>query len=251
MAGRINTPGQSVAHRLLTVLDCFDIAHPVLSLTEIAQRSDIPLSTTRRLVGELQQWGALDRIDDGRYRVGIRLWTIGSLAPQQRELRDAAVPYMHNLYEATHENIQLAVLDGLQALCIEKISSETAVLTRTQLGGRLPLHATGVGKALLAYSEPELLATLVKAGLARMTRHTIIEPGRLAASLARVRESRVSYSLEEMSLGAVSVAAPILGPDGRPRAALGIVAHSLTPVDRLAPAVRTAALGIARALNLK
>ncbi|MFD4253374.1 IclR family transcriptional regulator [Amycolatopsis thermoflava] len=246
MAGRTNTPGQSVSRRLLTVLDCFDVAHPALTLTEVAGRSGLPLSTARRLIAELREWGGLERLDDGRYRIGIRLWTIGSLAPQQRGLREAALPHMHDLFQATQENLQLAVLEGTRALCIEKLSSTRAVPTRTEVGGRLPLHATGVGKALLAFSGRGLLREVVDAGLPRMTPHTITQPGRLAAALAEVRRAGVGYSYEEMTLGAVSVAAPVLGVDGRIRAALGIVAHSRAAVDRLAPAVRTAALGIAR-----
>ncbi|MCF7550661.1 IclR family transcriptional regulator [Pseudonocardia sp. WMMC193] len=246
MAGRIGTPGQTVSSRLLAVLECFDVAHPTLSLTQIAGRSGLPVSTARRLIGELQAWGGLERLDDGSYRIGIRLWTIGSLAPQQRGLRDAAIPYMHDLFSATQENIQLVVLEDSDALCIEKISSDKAVPTRTHVGGRLPLHATGVGKALLAHSERALLPKLLDAGLARLTPHTIVEPGRLAAALAEVRSSGLAYSYQEMTIGAVSVAAPILSHDGRVRAALGIVAHSSAALDRLAPAVRTAALGIAR-----
>ncbi|GAA0895852.1 IclR family transcriptional regulator [Pseudonocardia zijingensis] len=249
MAGRIGTPGQTVSRRLLAVLDCFDVAHPALTLTEVARRSGLPVSTARRLINELRAWGGLERLSDGRYRIGIRLWTIGALAPQQRGLREAAVPAMHDLFQATQENIQLTVPDGVDALCIEKISSARAVPTLTHVGGRLPLHATGVGKAILAFSGKELLGSVVEVGLARMTPHTITEPGRLAAALAEVRRTGVAYSYEEMTLGAVSVAAPILTLDGRVRAALGIVAHSRAAVDRLAPAVRTAALGIARATS--
>ncbi|TVT60930.1 IclR family transcriptional regulator [Amycolatopsis rhizosphaerae] len=249
MAGRTNTPGESVSRRLLTVLDCFDVAHPALSLTEVAARSGLPVSTARRLINELRSWGGLERLDDGRYRIGMRLWTIGSLAPRQRGLREAALPYMHDLFQATQENIQLTVLEGTQALCIEKISSTKAVPTLTHIGGRLPLHATGVGKALLAFSGKELLGAVADSGLTPMTPHTITQPGRLAAALAEVRKSGVAYSYEEMTLGAVSVAAPIVGLDGGVRAALGIVAHSRAAVDRLAPAVRAAALGIARWAN--
>ena len=249
MAGRTNTPGQTVSRRLLAVLDCFDVAHPALTLTEVATRSGLPISTARRLINELRDWGGLERLDDGRYRIGMRLWTIGALAPQQRGLREAALPYMHDLFQATQENIQLTVLEGTQALCIEKISSTKAVPTLTHIGGRLPLHATGVGKAILAFSGDELIRSIAEAGLTRMTPHTITQPGRLAAALAEVRKSGVAYSYEEMTLGAVSVAAPVLGLDGRVRTALGIVAHSRAAVDRLAPAVRTAALGIARWAN--
>ncbi|WP_033288650.1 IclR family transcriptional regulator [Amycolatopsis jejuensis] len=246
MAGRTNTPGQTVSRRLLTVLDCFDVAHPALSLTDVATRSGLPISTARRLIGELRAWGGLERLEDGRYRIGMRLWTIGTLAPQQRGLREAALPYMHDLFQATQENIQLTVLEGTEALCVEKISSDRAVPTQTHIGGRLPLHATGVGKAILAFSGKGLLTTVAAGGLSRMTPHTITQPGRLASALAEVRRSGVAYSYEEMTLGAVSVAAPILTLDGGVRAALGIVAHSRAAVDRLAPAVRTAALGIAR-----
>ncbi|GAA3720547.1 IclR family transcriptional regulator [Nonomuraea antimicrobica] len=249
MAGRTNTPGQSVSQRLLAILGCFDVAHPALSLTEVARRSGLPVSTARRLIGELHGWGGLERLDDGRYRIGMRLWTIGSLAPQQRGLREAALPHMHDLFQATQENIQLTVPEGDQALCIEKISSDKAVPTQTHIGGRLPLHATGVGKAILAFSGKELLASLAEEGLARLTPYTITQPGRLTAALAEVRRTGLAYSHEEMTLGAVSVAAPILGLDGTVRAALGIVAHSRTALDRLAPAVRTAALGIARSIG--
>ena len=247
MAGRTSTPGQTVSRRLLAVLDCFDVAHPALTLSDIARRSGLPVSTALRLITELRAWGGLERLDDGRYRIGIRLWTIGTLAPQQRGLREAALPYMHDLFQATQENVQLMVPEGVEALCIEKISSDRAVPTQTHIGGRLPLHATGVGKAILAFSGRELLGSVADAGLTRLTPYTITEPGRLAAALAEVRRTGVAYSYEEMTLGAVSVAAPILRLDGGVRAALGIVVHSSrAAVDRLAPAVRTAALGIAR-----
>ncbi|GGJ58098.1 helix-turn-helix domain-containing protein [Streptomyces brasiliensis] len=79
MAGNSASPGQSVSGRLLAVLDCFDVAHPALTLTEITTRADLSLSTARRLIGELVAWGGLERLPDGRhFRIGIRLWRVGS-----------------------------------------------------------------------------------------------------------------------------------------------------------------------------
>ncbi|GAA4499811.1 IclR family transcriptional regulator [Actinoallomurus oryzae] len=228
------------------MLGCFDLDRPALTLTEIARLSGLPLSTARRVIGELVEWGGLERTPDRRYRVGIRLWQVGSLAPQQRVLSEAALPFMQDLCAATQENVQLAVLDRREALCIEKISSQRAVPTATQVGGRLPLHATGVGKVLLAFSAPAVLKEVVDDGLVALTRHTIIQPGRLAAALEIVREQGVGYSYQEMTLGAVSVAAPILDASGEVRGALGIVTHSRAALRRLAPAVRTAALGVSR-----
>ncbi|MGE0782700.1 IclR family transcriptional regulator [Mycolicibacterium sp.] len=248
MAGNTSVPGQTVSSRLLAVLDCFDVDHRELTLTEIAQRTGLALSTARRLIGELTEWGGLERLPSGGYRVGVRLWQVGSLAPQARDLREAALPYMHDLFEATRENVQLAVPDGVEALCIEKVSGSKAVPTFTHVGGRLPLHTTGVGKAVLAFSSRDLLQDIVSRGLARHTIHSIVEPGRLATALDGVRRTGLAYSYEEMSLGAISVASPIVAA-GRLCGALGIVTHSSTPLERLAPAVRTAALGVSRSIG--
>ncbi|MGW5150631.1 IclR family transcriptional regulator [Rhodococcus koreensis] len=246
MAGNTSAPGASVAGRLLAVLDCYDTAHTELSLTEISERSGLPTSTAKRLIGELTAWGGLERLVDNKYRIGIRLWKIGSLAPQQRGLREVAVPLMHDLAEATHENVQLMVLDGLEVLCIEKISARTAVPSATEVGGRLPLHATAVGKCILANSPRELLVEIVERGLTRQTKHTIIQPGRLGTELREVRRTGVAYSREEMTAGVISVASPIIASGGILRGALGVVARWPGELERLAPAVRTTALTISR-----
>jgi len=248
MAGNTGVPGTTVGSRLLAILDCFDVEHRELTLTEIAQRADMPLSTARRLITELVDWGGLERLPEGAYRIGVRLWQVGSLAPQARNLREAALPYMHDLLAATRENVQLAVLDGHEALCIEIITGSGAVPTATHVGGRLPLHTTGVGKVLLAFSPRTLLESVVAGGLRRYTIHSIIEPGRLAATLETVRGSGLAFSREEMTLGAVSVASPVIA-SGRLCGALGIVTHIGASLDRLAPAVRTAALGVSRSLR--
>jgi DNA-binding IclR family transcriptional regulator len=246
LAGNSKQPGRSVSNRLLTVLGAFDVDRPTLSLTDISSITGLPLSTTRRLLKELTDWGALQRQPDQRYRIGLRLWQLGSLAPQQRDLRDSTLPFMQDLYEATHENVQLVVRDGYQALCIEKISATRAVPTKTEIGGQLPLHATAVGKVLLAFSPPAILEAAARGGLRRMTPFTIVEPGRLVRTLQEARHEGVAFSREEMTLGAISVASPVLGRDGSILGALGIVTHSHTPLDRLAPAVRAAALGASR-----
>lgn len=242
-------PGVSVSSKLLAVLGCFDVHRPTLTLTEIASETGLPLSTTRRLILELTTWGGLDRLPTGAYRVGMRLWQIGSSAPQQRNLRDAARPFMQDLYEATKENVQLIVLDGLEALCIEKIYGTRAVPTETNVGGRMPLHATGAGKALLAFSPRQVFMDVVDAGLTRCTPHTMVEPGRLAAALKKVRETGLAYSWEEKSYGTVSVSSAIVAPNQQAVAAIAIVGKVGTPVDRLGPAVRTAALSMSRLMR--
>ncbi|MFI7152798.1 IclR family transcriptional regulator [Nonomuraea sp. NPDC050022] len=249
MGGNTRDTGRSTASRLLALLGAFSSVAPVLTLSELAERSGLPIATAHRLAGELLDWGALERTADGQLQIGLRLWHTGALAPRHRNLRSVALPFMEDLYEATHENVQLAVRDGIEAVFLDKISGRRSVGTLTTVAGRLPLHATGVGKIILAFSEPELLSTVVAQGLRRCTPHTIVLPRLLCTALRRVREHHVAFSLEEMTIGASSVAAPIFGPDGGLVASLALVVRSTTGVRTLSAAVRTAALGVTRNLD--
>jgi len=238
-------PRRNVVRRLLSVLATFDPATPTQSLTEIAARTELPLPTAHRFLAELTTGGWLERLPDGRYRVGARMWKLGALAPGYRNLRELALPYMQDLQHATRENVQLAVLDGRTALCVENVKGGRSTEAKARIGGRLPLHATGVGKVLLAAAGTELLTVLAEKGLRRFTRYTIIEPGRLASALETVRDEEMAYSREEMTLGACSVAAPVTA-DGKVVAAVSIVTDASVDIDRLAFAVRTTASGISR-----
>ncbi len=140
-------PGRSVTSKITALLGAFSQTRPDLTLNELSRATGLPLSTTYRLASELADWGGLERVDGGGYRIGLRLWEIGLLAPRTTSLRDIVVPFMQDLYAATHENVQVAVLEGREALYIEKISGRRAVSVKTRRGGRLPLHATGVGNA--------------------------------------------------------------------------------------------------------
>ncbi|MFD8497474.1 IclR family transcriptional regulator [Amycolatopsis sp. NPDC059657] len=249
MGGNTREPSRSAADRLLSLLAAFSSDRPSLTLSELAEAGSLPVSTAHRLATVLTEWGALERHADGRFHIGLRLWYVGALAPGHRDLRSVAMPFMEDLYEATHENVQLAIRDGKRALYLDKISGSQSVATLTEVAGHLPLHATGVGKIILAFSEPRLLADVVADGLARCTRHTITLPGVLAETIAQVRETRLAYSLEEMTVGASSVAAPIFGADGTLVASLALVVRSSANVQALAAAVRTAALGVTRQLS--
>jgi DNA-binding IclR family transcriptional regulator len=193
--------------------------------------------------------GALDRVGRGRYRIGLRLWQLGSLAPQALELRDVALPFLHDLLDVTHQVVHLVVLDGREALFLERLISRRAVHTRSRVARRLPLHATGPGKVLLAHSPPEFVDSVLAAGLPRMARGTITDPAVLRRRLAEIRACDHCLSCEEMTDGAASVAAPVRGADGRVVAAISAVVPVTTDLRSLVPAVRLAAAGISRGLR--
>lgn len=246
MAGRGN--GRSVTSRALQVLECFDVDHTRLSLSDIARRSGLPLATAHRLVGELELWRALNRDDDGLYVIGSRLWDIGLLSPMHAELREAAAPFLIDVYEMAKDNVHLAVRDGINALYVEKVAGRRSVALLSRNGARLPLHATGVGKALLAYA-PDGVLRRVQENLTQHTPFTITDPARLAADLAETRRRGYATTMAEMSLGASSIAVPVHAADGSVVASIGIVT-SADPksLPKYAPLLRAAATGLSRRL---
>jgi DNA-binding IclR family transcriptional regulator len=234
----------------LTVLSAFCAEHPLLSLTQLSRRTGLPLATAHRLAAELTTWGALERDAGGRYRIGLRLWEVGSLAPRGLGLREVALPFLEDLYETTHETVQLAVLDGTDVVYLERIPGRDSVSVLTRVGGRWPAHLTGVGLALLAYASRETQERYLAGPLARLTERSITGAARLRRELAEVRRLGYAVSDGQVTLDALSVAAPVHDRDDHVVAALSIVVRTGTvPTAVLAPAVRTSARAISRALG--
>jgi DNA-binding IclR family transcriptional regulator len=238
-----------VTSRVLSLLAAFDADHPRPTLSEVARRSGMPVATVSRLLGELVAGDALVRRADGRYEVGQRLWKLGLLAPVNQELREVALPFMHDIHAATGDVVHLAVREGMHALYIERMVGSGSVPVLSRMGARLPLHATGVGKVLLAEAPPDVLQAVL-AELPRITRHTIVEPGRLLRELAEIRRRGYARTSEEMTLGSASIAVPVRPVPGPPVAGLGVVTPASKPqVNRLLPALRVAAAAMGRALG--
>jgi DNA-binding IclR family transcriptional regulator len=237
----------SVASRVLDLLGAYDDEHRSLTLSALARRAGLPLATAHRLVAELARGGALERQPTGEYVIGRRMWDLGLLAPVETGLRHAAAPFLHDLYGATLATVHLAVRDGTTVLYLERVAGHSSVPVVSQVGSRLPMHATGVGKVLLAHA-PEQVQAAVLGHLTRVTPYTVTQPGRLREQLRRVLADGYATTHEEMSLGACSVAVPVHGPGGEVVAALGFVVADLRQRGRLVSALQVAARGITRSL---
>jgi DNA-binding IclR family transcriptional regulator len=160
------------------------------------------------------------------------------------------MPFLEDLYEVTRQNVQLAVLDGTEVVFVERISGRGAVNVITRVGGRLPLHATGVGLVLLAHADHELQERVLAAPLRRYTAKTMCDPDELRRALADVRRTGVAVSDGQIELIALSIAAPVHGPRGDVVAALSVVVPAETSDARAyIPVVRAAARGISRTLG--
>lgn len=242
--------GEPVVDRALALLFAFDAAHRRLSLGELSRRSGIPTSSALRLANRLLARGALERDDTGRYSIGLRLFEISSLCLRGHGLRQVALPYMGDLTEATHQHVLLAVREGDDAVLVERLSAHNAMPILYRVGGRLPLHSTGVGTVLLAYAEPDFQDTYLSRPLLHEPERTPVSAAVLRRSLAETRRDRSIVFRRRTPQPLVSVASPIFGADDEIVAALSVVVPDRqADPHRLTPALRTASRAISRALG--
>jgi DNA-binding IclR family transcriptional regulator len=214
--------GDSVIARLVRVLATFDAEHTAQTPSDIARRAELPASTAHRLVADLIGSGLLERDEDGRARVGMRLWELATRGSLALGLRQAALPAMEKVQAALRQHTQLGVFDDDQVLFLERLSHPDAGANIARIAGRLPLHASSSGLVLLAAAPPEVLERVLAAPLAGLAPGTLTDPAALRRKLAEVR--RLGFAVAPGSVEAVStgIAVP-LRDHGSVVAALGVV----------------------------
>jgi len=235
--------------RAFTILGVFRPGDGELTLAEIGRRTGLAKATAHRLLGELQLLGVVERTSGG-VRLGLRLFELGQLVPRQRDLLEVAGPFLNDLREATRQTVHLAVLDGADVVYVQKLSGHRGPEIPSRLGGRMPAYCTAVGKALLAFSPPELTESVLAGAPRRRTPRTVVAPGLIRVELAAIRRRGVAQEHEESAPGIACVAAPILDENQAPVAAVSITGWAgRLDARRLAPTVRTTALGVGRLLR--
>ncbi|MEB4613311.1 IclR family transcriptional regulator [Leucobacter sp. M11] len=247
--------GAGILGRALGVLGSFSEDDPELTAAQLVARTGLPASTLHRLLSTLIEHGLVVRLPGARYTVGSRLWELGELSPLSLRLRERSIPNLMRLYEATGENVHLGVLDGRSperssVLYVGRVTGRKSYPTVSRAGGRGPLHATGVGKALLAGRDGAWLGAYFRGTRELETRHTIVDEAELRADLDRTRARGYASTREEMTLGTVSVAAALPLLPGLPPVALGLVVD-LARADekRLAALVQQSARDIVAVLR--
>ena len=248
--GKRPPEGEPVVDRALALLAAFDASRRTLSLRELSRRSGIPVSSTLRLAGRLLAWGALERDERGRYSIGLRLLEVASLAPRGHGLRQVALPFMSDLAAVTRQHVQLAVREGHEATLVERFSSHSSVPVRYRVGGKLPLHCTGMGLALLAFAPLDVQEEVLAQPLRSEPDQHLIPPAVMRRTLAEVRRERLAIyrRLEEPPI--VAVAAPIFGEREEAIAAIGLLLPEREAQPRrIGYAVQTAAQSISRQLG--
>lgn len=241
--------GLSSVRNALRVLEAFSWAEPVLGVSELARRLGISKSSAHRLVTTLASEGFLAQTDDGRYRLGIRLYELGTLVVTGLELREVAHPILERLRNETNETVHLAVLDGIEVVYLERFESQATLRLFSRIGRRMPAHATSSGKAILAFSPPEVVKEVIAGGLKRVAPRTIASRSGLLHALEQIRERGYSVSLEESEVGVSSVGAPVFGHDGDVVAAISVAGPTQRVTESALPRIASKVVRAADAIS--
>lgn len=239
----------TVLGKAMVILTAFDARDTSVTLAQLVTRTGLPKSTVHRMLGELVDVRLLERAGRG-YRLSGTLFELGLRASAERSLIEVATPFMQELCETTAETVHLGVREGRDVVYVFKVAGHQQATSPSVIGGRMPLSCTAIGKAILAFSEPDLVAEVIAAGLPRLTPHSIQLPRVLTTQLTRAQADGIAYETEESAVGLTCVAAPVLGTDDHALAAISVTG----PVHRFQPAkhanaVRAAAAAIAATMG--
>jgi len=241
--------------RGLSILEALARAEGGLTLTDVSQRVDLPPSTTHRLLATLDRMGYVYQAGElGRWYVGLGAFVVGSTFLASRDFVTQSHPYMRRLMEQAGETANLAILDGTEAVFIDQVQCRETMRTIVRLGSRVPLHASGVGKALFAALPDEQIEAILKVkGLPRITEHTITSTETMWSALRVIRQRGWSFDDEEHLPGTRCVAAPIFDEHAEPLGAISLAGPSTRLPDerirQLGPVVAHAAEELTRKLG--
>ncbi|WP_432920789.1 IclR family transcriptional regulator [Microbispora sp. CA-135349] len=245
----------SMVERMTLILDAFTGRSTRLTLEDVARRTHLPRSTAHRILDQLVRLNWLDHTSFG-YSLGKRALGLGGRDGGHGEIREAAAPVLHNLQIRTGMVVHLAVLDGAEVFYLDKAGGRFALSVPSRVGGRAPAHCTALGKAILAWLEPEQAEVLVDGHINRptsrlpspLTGRAIGDIGTLHQELNRIRRRRgLAFERGECFPGISCVAAAVRGHEG-PVASISLAGDDRTPLEKVAPLVVEAARQVSLAL---
>ena len=217
-----------VIDKAVRLLDQFRTAD-TLTLAELSERLRMSKSTVHRLLSSLEQVGFIERGPHaGSYRLGMKLFELGSLVQNRMRLRQIALHYMTELVERTGETAFLFILDGNHALCIERVEGKHVQSLAIKVGGQLPLNAGGASRVLLAFAPEEVReAYLAQGPFQRFTQQTMVDPDTLRRDLEKIRSQGHALSYDDVTIGVAALGVPLF--DYRGEAIGGLSLAGITP----------------------
>ncbi len=255
--GGLANQGITSVLRALDMIELVAHADGEVGVTELAARCGMHKSSVSRIMATLALRGYVrQNPDTGRYTLGLHLAELGSACLAKVDMRQVAKPYIEELRRETGETVHLAVIMDSSMVYIDKSESEHVLGMKSRVGASVPLHCTGLGKALCAFlPEDFVLARLQRAGMTKFTSNTITDVDDFLACLARIRECGYAFDDEEHEEGIRCVAVPVMDHAGRAVAAVSAsgptVRVSRERLHEMIPLVAETGRKISAALGLR
>ena len=228
-----------------------------IGITELAQHVDMVKSTVHRLLTTLMKRGYIEQdASTGKYKLGYTLLDLGMKLLSSIDLRREALSFLQELADASNEVVHLAFLDQGEIVYVEKVESLNTIRMHSRVGKRVPVHATGLGKAILAFLPyQETLSIIDRYGLPALTEHTITDKSTFLKSLEDTRRNGYAIDVEENQLGISCVATPIWDNNHRVVAACSVSGPSVRVtwerMQELIPLVRSTGANISERLGYR
>lgn len=214
---------QSV-ERALKILDLFDEFEPELKITEISDKMELNKSTVHSLLKTLEKHKYIDQNpENGKYKLGLKLIERGNCVVSTIDIRQVARTYLLDLAKRTGQTVHLGILNGKEGVYIDKIEGESAIIRFSKIGKGFPLHATAIGKVLLAFQEPkETNLLLSNYNFTEQTEYSITNQGEFLAQIEKVHQQGYAIDNQENELGVRCIAAPLLNFENKVLAGISI-----------------------------
>ena len=240
--------------RALQILDCFDDDHPTWGLTEISQEVGLHKATTHRIMTTLLNFKYLEKTNDGqKYRLGLRLASLGFSVVRRMDLRSEALPHMRQIVDQFDEACDLSIFDRWEVFYVEVVQSNHALTIAAAPGMRLPAYCTASGKVFLAFLPEDVFNRTIQRPMTKLTPNTITDPLILKIQLEEIRKQGYGVDSEEMEVGIKAISAPIFNQDNKITAAIRIPAPTSripeSKIPELAEALIITSKKISRSLG--
>ncbi|MFJ7637891.1 IclR family transcriptional regulator [Peribacillus sp. NPDC097225] len=210
--------------RALRILDLFDEHTTELKITDISNQMGLHKSTIHSLLKTLLNHGYISQNpENGKYGLGMKLFERGNYVIQSLDIRDLSKKYLMDLSAKTGQTTHLVILDGKEGVYIDKVEGPMAVILYSKIGKRIPLHCSAVGKALIAFKDPEEIKKILhEYDYLKQTERTITDESTFMGELQQVRSQGYAIDNQENEPGVRCIAAPIRNHENKVIAAISL-----------------------------
>ena len=238
----------------IRLLKAFSDSDREIGISAMSKRLGVSKSTVHRVASTLLGEGLLEQNPEtDRYRLGLTLFSLGTLVRRRMDISNEAKPFLSALREMTRENIHLAILRGAEVVYVYDIESSQAVRVKSHLGITKPAYCTAEGLAILAFKPRDQIDRILAGPLKPLTKNTETDPAKILERLTKIRHDGYALENEESELAMRCIAAPIWDADGDVVAAIGVAGPSQRlsthAISKFAPRIKEAAVSVSARLG--